>query len=187
MTTETSADFARRQGVNRASVTRWAKDGRIVMAGDRVDVEASLAKLAETGGARPDVADRHAAGRVTPPAADAPFAVPSAPDGGDRIGSSFQAARAIREKYAALAAKRDYEQSLGNLIPKGDVDLALRTFGAAVRARIDVLADQVAPLVAPITDLAEVHAVLAEHLRLTLAAVADDMRRAEDAVGGAQE
>jgi hypothetical protein len=34
------------------------------------------------------------------------------------------------------------------------------------------------PLVAPVTDMDEVHALLAEHMRGILAAVADEMNRA---------
>jgi hypothetical protein len=41
----TQADFARRCGVSRKSVTKWKTEGRIVMAGDLVDVAASTEKL----------------------------------------------------------------------------------------------------------------------------------------------
>lgn len=182
MTTEARAAFARRLNVNRSTVTRWAETGRIVLAGDGVEVEASLRRLQETGGARPDVAARHAEGRAgkvgagdtAPPAASAP----SAESSGDRIGNSYQAARAVKEKYSALKAKADYEQQIGNLIPRDDVDAALRTFAASVRARLDVMPDQLAPLVAPVTDLGEAHAILAGHARAMLAEVAADLAKA---------
>ena len=195
MSTETRADFARRLGVNRSTVTRWAEIGRIVMDGDAVDVEASLQRIKDTGGARPDVAERHAAARgakvptgthsagagyTAPPAS-----MPPAPgaDPSDKVGNSYQAARAVKEKYAALSAKLEYERSVGNLIPKDDVDQALKAFAAATRARLDVLADQLAPILAPVADLGEAHALLAEHARLVLAGIADDMARAEAALG----
>jgi len=44
----------------------------------------------------------------------------------------------------------------------------MRFIGAAVRSALDVLPDQTAPLVAPITDMAEIHEVLAEACRNTL-------------------
>ncbi len=191
MSTETRADFARRLGVNRSTVTRWAEIGRIVMDGDAVDVEASLQRIKDTGGARPDVAERHAAGRAVSAqkvgAGDTapPASMPPAPgaDPSDKVGNSYQAARAVKEKYAALAAKLEYERSVGNLIPKDDVDQALKAFAAATRARLDVLADQLAPILAPVADLGEAHALLAEHARLVLAGIADDMARAEAALG----
>jgi hypothetical protein len=45
LTTITLAEYARRINKSRATVTQWKKAGRIVMRGDRVDVEASDAKL----------------------------------------------------------------------------------------------------------------------------------------------
>ena len=194
MTTTTRADFARQMGVNKGTVTRWVQTGRAVLAGDRVDVEASIARLQETSGARPDVAERHAAERgsaiPTQPAAkvgagDTAPPMASAPAGaeGDRVGNSYQAARAVKEKYSALSAKLDYERSVGNLIPKEDVDSALRAFATHVRARLDVMPDQLSPLLGPVSDLDEIHAILSESARGILTAVADDMARAVTAVG----
>lgn len=188
MTTESRAAFARRLGVNRSTVTRWAETGRVVLAGDAVEIAASLQKLKDTGGARPDVAERHAAGRAAAKvgAGDTPpVAPPRETTSGDSVGNSYQTARAVKEKYNALQAKLDYERQLGNLIPKEDVDLALATMGAAVRSRLDVLADQIAPIVAPVTDLNEVHALLSEQHRLVLAGIADDLQRQEAALGAA--
>lgn len=45
MTTESRADFARRMGWNRSSVTRAVQDGRVVLIGGRVDVDASMEKI----------------------------------------------------------------------------------------------------------------------------------------------
>lgn len=179
---EPRADFARRQNVNRSTVTRWAETGRIVLAGDGVDVEASLRRLAETAGARPDVAERHAAARggalPTAAAGSPPPSAPSpAPD--DRIGNSYQAARAVKEKYAALKAKADYETQIGNLIRREDVEAAFRAVGGAVRAALDVMPDQVAPVIAPVTDLEDAHALLTEAGRSILNGVHDAIKRAQ--------
>lgn len=174
---EPRADFARRQGVNRSTVTRWAETGRIVLAGDGVDVEASLRRLAETAGARPDVADRHAAARAAAAGSPPPSAPSPAPD--DRIGNSYQAARAVKEKYAALKAKADYETQIGNLIRREDVEAAFRAVGGAVRAALDVMPDQVAPVIAPVTDLEDAHALLTEAGRSILNGVHDAIKRAQ--------
>lgn len=183
MSLSTRADFARLMGVNRSTVTRWAEKGQIVLSGDKIDVEASQQRLRDTGGARPDVAARHAAERGALPTAPASSAPSPAPD--ERVGNTYQAARAVKEKYAAMQAKLDYEKAVGNLIPKDDVDQALKAFAASTRARLDTLPDQLAPLLAPVSDMGEIHALLAEHLRLTLDGIADDMHRAEAALGGA--
>jgi len=186
MTTVSRAEFARLMGVNKSTVTRWAEKGQIVVESGQVNVEASRERLRETGGARPDVADRHASERGTKVGAGETATVKESlpvQQQDDRVGNSYQAARAVKEKYAALGAKLDYERAVGNLIPKEDVDLALRSFGASVRAKLDVVADQIAPLVAPVSDLDEVHALVSEHMRGILTAVADDMGRAAVAAG----
>jgi len=179
MTTETQAEFARRLKVNRSTINRWAGTGRVVMDGDRVDVERSLEMIERTSGARPDVADRHAAARGSPLRVSDGGGPPAADPAADKIGSSYQTARAVKEKYNALAAKLDYERSVGSLIPKEDVDAALKAMGASVRARLDVLADQLAPVVAPVVEMDEVHALLAEHFRAVLAGIAGDLQRME--------
>src|SRR5574337_1226193 len=63
VTIESRAAFARRLGVARSTITRAAQNGRLVLIGEEIDVEASLARWHATAGARSDVAARHAAQR----------------------------------------------------------------------------------------------------------------------------
>jgi hypothetical protein len=195
------ADFAAAQGWHKSTVTRMKQAGRLVMDGRRVDVAASLARIAETGGMRFDVAERHAAQRAQPePQQEAAkvgagaMALPgegveqgaakiNAPAPDFAVSERRVDAQARKESALADMAEMDVKQKRGELIPKADVDIALRSFGASVRARLDVLPDQLAPLVSPVTDLDEIHALLAEHCRSILAAVADDMGRAATAAG----
>lgn len=200
----TQAEFAAAQGWHRSTVTRLKQAGRLVMQGRMVEVAASLARIEETGGMRFDVAARHAANRaqpVTQPAqpeaektAQAPLAgavngtgsgdgAIAAPASGSGTGERRSDAQARKEAALADLAEMDVQQKRGNLIPKDDVDAALRSFATSVRARLDVLPDQLAPLLAPVSDLDEIHALLAEHARSILAAVADDMGRAAMAAG----
>lgn len=200
----TQAEFAAAQGWHRSTVTRLKQAGRLVMQGRMVEVAASLARIEETGGMRFDVAARHAANRaqpVTQPAqpeaektAQAPLAgavkgtgsgdgAIAPPAAGSGTGERRSDAQARKEAALADLAEMDVQQKRGNLIPKDDVDAALRSFATSVRARLDVLPDQLAPLLAPVSDLDEIHALLAEHARSILAAVADDMGRAAMAAG----
>lgn len=200
----TQAEFAAAQGWHRSTVTRLKQAGRLVMRGRMVEVVASLARIEETGGMRFDVAERHAANRaqpVTQPAqpeaektAQAPLAgagegmgagegAIAPPAAGSGTGERRSDAQARKEAALADLAEMDVQQKRGNLIPKDDVDAALRAFATSVRARLDVLPDQLAPLLAPVSDLNEIHALLAEHVRSILAAVADDMGRAAMAAG----
>lgn len=161
-TTATQADFARLMGVNRSTVTRtWKQAGRLVMVGDLVDVEASRARILATADlARSDVAERHAAERgaavgqgveavkvgagdtataATAAATARPEAPPPTTPATDHIGNSYQAARAVKEKYAALSAKAEYERVIGQLLPRADVDQALDDLVATVRSGLENL------------------------------------------------
>lgn len=193
----TQAGFAHFMGWHRSTVTRLKQAGRLVMQGSRVDVAASLARIEETGGMRFDVAERHASQRLqqeTQKTAVAPSAgvgttegqgagPNTAPPPDAVTGERRSDAQARKEAALADKAEMEVQQMRGNLIPREDVDAALRAFGASVRAKLDVLPDQIAPLVAPVTDMDEVHALLAEHARGILSAVADEMSRAAQAAG----
>lgn len=191
------AAFAKAQGWHKSTVTRLKQAGRLVMVGGRVDVVASLARIEETGGMRDDVAERHATERAQKTAATGregagegrdkggPAKTAPATDADLPRGETRADAQARKEAALADLAEMEVWQKRGELIPKDDVDLALRSFGASVRAKLDVVADQLAPLLAPVQDLDEVHALLAEHMRGVLAAVADEMGRAAMAAGKA--
>jgi len=176
--TATQAQFAELMGWNRSTVTRLKQAGRLVMtADDRVDVAASRRRIEETGGIREDVKRRHAA--VRGQEQGAPESRADAPPKGE--GETRADAQARKLSAEADMAIMEAEKMRGNLIPREDVDLALKTVGAAMRARMDVLPDKLSPLVAPINDLAEVHAVISEHCRAVLAAVADELQQHERA------
>lgn len=163
MTAVSQAEFAKRKNWNRSTVTRLKQAGRLVMDGKLVDVEASEQRLAETGGMRADVAERHAAGRAP------------AGEGGQGGGSPRQAvvetradAQARKESAAADLLEMELAEKRGNLLAREDVELAMTCIGAAVRAALEVLPDQTAPLVAPVMDLHEVHALIADACRNVL-------------------
>lgn len=185
-TTLGKKEFAKYLGQAPSHVTKLIKDGRVVLTGQgrtaRVKVAESLALIEQTGGSRPDVALRHSQQR----AANAKTqqsqgnhadhsekiergATVQTDGGADRIGSNYQTARAVKEKYAALTAKAEYETLIGNLIPREDVDAALRFVGATVRSLMDVFPDQNAPVLCAVSDLHEVHAHLTDACREVLA------------------
>ena len=179
MTTVTQAEFARLKGWNRSTVTRLKKAGRLVMDGARVDVEASEKRLAETGGMRDDVAERHAAARHA-----------SEPGSQSQPGVRTETradAQARKEAVAADLLELELAEKRGNLLARDDVELAMKSIGAGVRAAVEVLADQLTPLVAPITDLHEVHALISDASRNLLHGLDDAVKRqyAELVKGGA--
>ena len=173
MTTVTQAEYAKLKGWNKSTVTRMKQAGRVVMVSGLVDVEATDARLAGSSAGRDDVAARHAVERAQKVGAGE-TATPPSPHNEARAN-----AQARKESAAADLMEIELAQKRLSLIPKENVDAALNALGASVRARLDVLADQLAPVVAPVADLDETHAILAEHFRAVLAGISDDLARHE--------
>lgn len=143
----TQAEFARLQGVARSYVTKLKAAGRLVLTDDGlVDVEASRARIAATADPnRDDVAQRYAEARhnsqTPPPKPPAPPGPPSA----DTIGNSYQAARAVKEKFAAMTAKLEYERAIGKLVERADMEAAVEDVVATLRQALENLPHRAAP------------------------------------------
>lgn len=179
------AQFARLIGVDKSHITRLKQHGRLVLTEHGlVDVEASRQKILDTSGGRDDVAARWAAQR----GAEASEAQPPADrrrEGTTRGNGAAPAgaaesridAQARKEAAAADLLEMEREQKRGNLIPKEDVDAALKAMGAAVRSAMEVFPDQTAPIVAPVLDLEEVHNLLAQACRDVLAGIEHSLAR----------
>lgn len=161
MTTETRADFARRMGWNRSSVTRAVKDGRVVLAGDLVDVEASLQKIEAL--AHP-AAHHQAHVRQLEEArkAKADGSEKPAEEGIEALNLRLKRAEADKREHEAEMARMERETMAGNLIAREDVEFALSDFGAILRGLMENFADRLAPVVHPLQSMEETHAALAE-------------------------
>jgi hypothetical protein len=181
----TMAAFARLIGHDRSHVTRLRQAERIVCTGSGratlVDVAASIALIKQTSGLRDDVAARHASARPAPmgqggesprtqPAAPGSANVAASPDTPPEapLGIMEQARRdkllAESRRVQASADREEMERDklAGDLIAREDVDAAMKFVGATVRSEMEILPDQLAPLVVPITSIEEAHTLIAE-------------------------
>jgi hypothetical protein len=175
--TASFAGFARLLGVKPSAVTALKQAGRLVLTDDgkRVRIAASRQRIAETADpSKAGVVARHAAERAAkagelPPQAPAPAAEGEGPDDDDEAGTpGYQASRAKREHYAAMAAQRDYEVSIGKLMDAGEVAAAVAQAATTLRTQLEALPDTLAPQLAAITDEAQVRATLAEAIEHAL-------------------
>jgi hypothetical protein len=189
MTLETRAAFARRMSehmgreVNRSTVSRWADAGRIVLDGDQVNVEASLALLMGTQGGRQDVADRHAreaAEKAAAPIVGGNGGQPVQP-AADLSMEKARRVRAVAEARikAAEAEIREAERDevVGRLIQKEVVDFVLNDYSATLRGLMETFADRIAPIIYPLQTLEETHAALDEAAESILVEMAETMKR----------
>lgn len=182
--------FAAILGVEPSYVTKLKQQGRLVFADAaqrKVLIAESHELIEQTAGTRSDVTQRNQEKREeaapTKPSltagkrgADKPGKKTTgseAPDSQKEAIKQAQIAKAMAEsrRVQALADKEEMERDrlARNLIPREEVEAAFKFIGAAVRAQADVYADQTTPLVAPITDLHEVHEILAQSRKDELA------------------
>lgn len=161
MTAVTQSEFARLEGKSRSYITALKNAGRLVMTDDgMVDVEASRSRIAGTSDPnRDDVAQRWAQTRQPSAPAESPA---------DKIGNSYQAARAVKEKFAAMQAKLDYEKAIGKVVEKSDVDAAVADVVTAFRQRLENLPHRTAPELVG-KDLDAIRAILKQEVHGALA------------------
>lgn len=160
------------------AINYWAKQGLVVVVDGKVDVDASMERLKAHVGARPDVAERHAIEHAAKSAGVPESADQTQPNMPlDKI-RHLRALSDARIK-AAEAEMREMERDklAGRLVDKEDVEFVLKDYGATLRSLMETFADRVAPLVLPLDNLDDVHAVLTEEAARVVTDLAEAMRR----------
>jgi hypothetical protein len=77
---------------------------------------------------------------------------------------SYSDSRAIRERYAAMILKLEFEEKSAKLIDKAELKMKLAKLHMAVRDSLRTIPDRVAPIVAAETDQAKIHAMLLKEI-----------------------
>jgi hypothetical protein len=176
----TQAEFARLENKARSYITALKNAGRLVMEGDKVNVEASRARIKETADPnRDDVKTRWEADRQKPnPAVDDQNAANSA----DKIGNSYQAARAVKEKFSAMTAKLDYERAVGKVIDKTEVKAAAADLVTMFRQNIENMPHRTAPELVG-KDLDQIRAILKQEVHTALAELEKELTKRLEELG----
>ena len=158
-------------------INELEKTGRAVRAPDGklwLKLESLAAYRAGKDPSKQGVADRHAAARAAAPlpidagSQDEPPQRAQPTERDAAIGSSYQQARAVKEKFFALEAKRAYEVAIGTLRDAREVEGLVATAMVEIRQRLENLATSIAPIVAAQADEAAVRATLREAFEHTL-------------------
>ena len=176
--------FARLQGCRPSYVTKLKAEGRLVLTpAGKVIVGETLALIEQTRGGRPDVTARHDVQRAA--GSDKSVSAGQSKGSGEKTPKTPRSEgeeRLVDAKLRKESAQADQEemkakQMAGNLIAREDVEAAMRFIGGAVRSALEVFPDQTAPLVAPISDLAEINEVLTQACRDALHSIGDVIER----------
>jgi hypothetical protein len=163
--------YAKRRGVTHGAVQKAIKSGRIpVTDGKKVDPDAAdSAWAANTDESKPRNSVSGTPKLSVVPPVPAPGGASS-----HLVATGYQASRAMHENYRARTARLEYERLTGALVSAEEVKVV--AFNAARRAREALLAiaDRQAPVLAAITDPAEIHRILTAEIRQVLEGLARD-------------
>lgn len=158
MTLMTQSGFAKHIGKSRQYVSQMKINGHLVMDGDQVDAERSIARMESLKDpAKQAVAERHASERGEKPST-------SADEITGKAGSAYQQARAMKEKYNALQARLAYEREIGTMLLADEARSAVADGDAIIRNRLESLPDVLAPQLAAETDEQKIRALLMDYV-----------------------
>ena len=188
MTTETQAEFAARIGRARSRVTRLKQAGRLVMAGNLVDVEASLARIEATRGQRFDVEARLQRERAAaaPPEAAAPAAddVPPDPTDTDSIGLQTRLAQMRSAQIKAEREALELAEQKGELVRWRAVERALADAAAVILSHGEAIPDRLAPQLVQLDEVEPIRARLRDEMESFFAGVSAAMDPQQDRAQG---
>ena len=97
-------------------------------------------------------------------------------DDGETFGASqYTKARAVREHYQARLAKIDYEERVGSLVSKDEVQVAAFNLGRQARDAMLNIPDRIAAPLAAETDPAKCHEMLLAEIRTAMNGFAESI------------
>jgi hypothetical protein len=150
MTTMTKSAFAKHIGKTPGYVTQLLDAGRLVMEGNKVNVEASIARIEATRDpSKAGVANRHAKARQEKSQHEDADAQDK-----DPIHESvdYQFEKALRERANRQLTEMELAEKAKNLVPVGEVKFVAANAGSIIRSRMESLAYALAPQFAVETD-----------------------------------
>jgi hypothetical protein len=146
MQTLNQTQFAKLIGVHKSYVTELKQAGRLVFAENgKVDVEASQLLIEKTADPnRDDVSKRHATKRSQDSKADEiGQEKPTKAKKTEKIASAdettFAKGRAKEQYFKALQAEIEYNERMGLLVPKADMQMAVADVVTSFRQRLENL------------------------------------------------
>jgi len=148
MTTMTQVEYAAHADVNRKTISRWIKSGQfIVMSGDKINVEASDAALAnyrDSKDPRTKNARKKTIVNVDDLTARAGKIFDDLESGRVTI-RPIEQSRAMKEHYLADLSRLEYDEKSGQLLPYKDMIEAVGTEYSRMRTRLTAIAPEHGP------------------------------------------
>lgn len=179
----TQAELARLFEVSRETVSQWVKRGIVIAGPDgRIDphrAAADVLKKTDPSRLRAKIfkraGDAEAQLRARVVELESQLANTDAPAQGDA--TDYHRHRSERERYAALAAKRDYELSMGLLMRADDVVSFITSAVTVLRTSLESLPGIIAPRVVAAASEDQASAMIAEQVEHALAECARQLEQ----------
>ena len=164
--------YARHRSVSLRAVQKAIQSGRIRTTADgKIDTEQADAAWGRNTG--PKARDTIAFPSPPPRSAAQPPPEPPRADLGAAGGLDYARARAVRENYLARLAKIEYEERLGKLISRDEVQVAAFNKFRQFRDHMLNIPDRLAAILAAETESAKCYEILATEIRKALNEFAD--------------
>lgn len=149
----TQAELAKLMGVSKPYINKLVSKGVLTLTPDgALDYDAAIAAIKTVANPGPQL--RHASAADTPLMQEirnsALNATPEPPDAdvpqGDLdasgMPSSYQQARALRERFAAMNERLKFEKDIGRLVDAEGIGRAIQDLLATLRANLDLIPDR---------------------------------------------
>ena len=178
-----AGEYAQRLGVSKVQVTKYIQSGQITAkrVGRSYEIDPEVAdqelksNLALNNRSRKalnslesgplPVVPKPRTEPVNRPAAVEASAAAALPSGRPPAPTAnYATARAVREQYAAMLLKLEYEQKQGQLVSKDQLRLKLSKLHLAVRDSLRTIPDRVAPVLAAEEDQSKIHSMLLKEI-----------------------
>lgn len=155
-------------GVDKGTVTKWIKAGRVEVADGLIDVEAAKRRLAATENPSPQ-----AQAQIARHAADKAGHINM-----EKLGTALKLETYKLQKAKAETANLELDKAAGLLVERSEVDYVLADLGNTLRASLESLADRLAPAIAVHRgDVAAIHAEIEGVSSDLLHEISEKMRR----------
>lgn len=185
----TQAEFARIARVNRSTVTRWIRNGRISLGADgRIDVARAMREREATESPMPHHQARKAQIDEQKSAGVAPGSNGAAPPGNSgelttdssvaQISAGLKLETYRLQKAKAEKAALELDQMAGALVERAEVEFVLDDFGQVLRSLLESMADRLSgPLAGHRGDTNAIHKDLEDAAHDLLTEISAHMAR----------
>ncbi len=184
----TQAAFARICDVNRSTVSRWIKNGRIERGDDGLIDAAAAHKMREaTESPLPHHQARKVQIETEKAAGETEHGKGESDDRprADEIGRRLKYATMKEREAKAEMAEMERDRQAGDLVDRSDIDFVLEDFGQTLRGMLEGLPDRLSPaLAAHRGDVAKIHSDLEGVARDLLNEISGHTSRRMDAMKG---